>query len=66
MKNSINNSNEQFMIYDSADEERLFIEELLQSLLSRYQIGLDTMKGTNLIFDCVYLLYYKCYKINPN
>ena len=54
------------MIYDSADEERLFIEELLQSLLSRYQIGLDTMKGTNLIFDCVYLLYYKCYKINPN
>ena len=41
--------------------------KLYQSLLCRYQIGLETsMKGTDFIFDCVHLLYYKCHKINPN
>ena len=24
------------------------------------------MKGSNLVFNYVYLLYYKCYKIKPN
>ena len=24
------------------------------------------MKGRDFIFDCVYLLYYKCHKINLN
>ena len=32
-------------------------EELFQSLLSRYQIWLEmSMKGSEIIFDCVYLL----------
>ena len=36
------------------------VEELFQSRLSRYQIGLETsMKGSDFIFDCVHLLYYK-------
>ena len=31
----------------------------------RYQIRLKTsMKGSDFIFDCVHLLYYKCHKIN--
>ena len=35
------------------------IEELSQSLLSRYQIRLETaMGGSDSIFDCVHLLYY--------
>ena len=43
------------------------IEEIFKSLLSRYQIGLEkSMKGSDFIFDCVYLLYYKCHKMNPN
>ena len=43
------------------------IEELFQSLFSRYQIGLETsMRGSNFIFDCVQLLYYKCHKVNSN
>ena len=25
-----------------------------------------SMKGTDFIFDCEHLPYYKCYKINPN
>ena len=52
------------MIYDNTDE---VIEELFESLLSRYQIGLETsMTGSDFIFDCGHLLYYKCHKINPN
>ena len=50
------------MIHDKADE---VIEELFQSLISRYQIGLESsMRGTDLIFDCDHLLHYKCHKIN--
>ena len=44
-----------------------FIEELLQSLLFRYQTGLERlMKGSNFIFDYIHLLYNKCQKINFN
>ena len=41
--------------------------ELYDSLIKKYQIGLEnSMKGSDFIFDCVYLLYYKCHKRNPN
>ena len=54
----------EFLIYDNANE---IIEELFESLLNRYQIGMETsMRGSNFIFDCFYLLYYKCHEINPN
>ena len=50
------------MINDKADE---VTEELSQSLLSSYQIGLETsMRGRDFIFDCVQFLYYKRHKIN--
>ena len=43
--------NIEFMIYDNTDE---VIEDLLESLFNRYQIGLQTsMRGSNFIFDCV-------------
>ena len=52
------------MINDKADQ---VMTRLFQSLPSRCQIGLETsMKGTNLVFECVHLLYGKCHKINPN
>ena len=35
------------------------------SLLSRYQIGLETlMRGNDFIFGSVQFFYYKCHKIN--
>ena len=40
------------------------IEELFQSLLSTCQIGLETVKSNELVFDFVHC--YKCHKINPN
>ena len=54
--------NIEIRINNTADE---IIVELIQSLLSRYQIGLKTlMKRSDFIFDCIYLLYYRCHKIN--
>ena len=52
------------MINDKADE---VIKEFFQSLLSRYQIGLETsVIGSAFVLHCVHLLYYICHKINPN
>ena len=52
------------MIYDKAGE---VFEDLFESSLYRYQIGLETsMKSSDFIFDCVHLFYYKCLKINLN
>ena len=43
------------MLYDNAKE---VVNELFESLLSRYQIGLKTsMRGSDFIFDSVQLLY---------
>ena len=45
--------NMEMMINDKADE---VMQELFQSLLSRYQNGLETsMPGCDFIFDCVHL-----------
>ena len=50
------------MINDKVDE---VLEELFESLLNRYQIGFETsMRGSDLIFDCVHSLYCKCFKLN--
>ena len=58
--------NKKIMINDIAEE---IVEELLQPLVFRYQIELETsMKGIlkEFVFDYVHLLYYKCHKINMN
>ena len=48
-----NSDNTEFMLYDNANE---VVNELFESLLSRYQIGLKTsMKGSDFIFDSVLL-----------
>ena len=55
-------SNIKFMPYDNENE---VVNELFESLLSRYQIGLETpIRVSNFIFDSVQLLHYKCQKIN--
>ena len=52
--------NIEIMIGSETDE---IIEELLKSLLQRYQEGLeDSMKGSEFIFDSVNLLYYHLQK----
>ena len=48
--------------YDDTNE---IIEELFDLLLFRYQIALGTqMRGSDFIFDCIILLYYKYHKTN--
>ena len=54
----------EFMIYDNADE---VIEEHFELLFNRYRIGLETSIGiSDLVLDCVHLLYQKYRKINLN
>ena len=53
----------EIMINDEADE---LIEKPFESLKSRYQNNLESMKGIDFVFDYVLILYYKCHKINPN
>ena len=51
------------MINDGADE---VIKKLFDSLKSRYQNDLESMRSSEFVFDYVQLLYYKCHKINLN
>ena len=54
--------NIEITINEKADE---VIEKLFKVLLNRYRIGLQTLtRGSDFIFDCVWLWYYKCHKIN--
>ena len=47
--------------HDKVDGVR---KELFKSLFSRYQVGLETpKKDSDLIFDCIHLLYSKCHEI---
>ena len=55
--------NIEIMINDKADE---FIKAPFDSLNNRYQHNLKSMKGSELVFHYVRLLYYQCHKINLN
>ena len=55
--------NIEIMINDEADEVKI---KLFNSLKNRYQNNLESMKGSEFVFDYVQLLYYKCHKINPS
>ena len=55
--------NTEIMLNDEADE---VINKLFISLKNGYQNNLESMKGSEFVFDYVYLLYYKCHKINTN
>ena len=51
------------MISDATDE---IIEKLFNSLENRYQNNLQSMRGSEFVFNYIQLLYYKCHKINLN
>ena len=58
----LRSDNIEVMVCNKTDE---VIEEPFESLLSGYQIGLETsMKSSKFIFDSVYSLRYKCHGIN--
>ena len=39
-------------------------KEISKLIFKRYQIGLETLKGSDFIFDCAHLSYYNYHKIN--
>ena len=52
--------NIEIVSHDKADGVR---EELFKLLFSRYQVGMEIpKKGSDLIYDCIHLLYHKCHK----
>ena len=55
--------NIEIMINDETDK---VIKELFDSIKNRYINNLGSMKGSEFVFDYVYLLYSKCHKINSN
>ena len=55
--------NIEIMISDEADE---VIKELFDSLKNRYQNNFESLKGSEFVFNEVYLMYYKCHEMNPN
>ena len=53
--------NIEFISYDNANE---VVNKVFESLLSIYQIDLETsMRGSGFISSSVQLLYHKCHKI---
>ena len=55
-------SNIKFTSYNDVDE---VVDELFDSLRSRYQGNLETSRrGSDFIFDSVQLKYYKCHRVN--
>ena len=56
-------NNIEIIISDEADK---VTKELFDSLKTGYQNVLESIKSSELVFDYVNLIYYKCHKINPN
>ena len=55
-------NNIKFTSHNDANE---VVNELFESLSSRYQRNLETwMQKSDFIFDSVQLMYYKCHKVN--
>ena len=49
------------------EKEDKIIEELFESVCNRSQNNFEKLiKGSEFVFHYVYLLYYKCHKINRN
>ena len=65
---------EEHVMYSKSDNIEIMINdeenkvtELFKLLQKRYQNNLEKLvRGSEFVFDYVYLLYYKCHKINPN
>ena len=54
--------NIKFKFYNDANK---VVDELSESLRSRYQGNLETsMRGSHFVFDSVLLMYYECHNIN--
>ena len=56
-------NNREIMINDEIDE---VLKELFKSFKNRCQNNLESMKGSEFVFDYIHVLYYKCCKINLN
>ena len=56
-------NNIEIMISNEADE---FIKNVVDSLKNRSQSNLQSIKGSEFVFNYIQLLYYKCHRITFN
>ena len=54
-------NNIKFTSYNDTNE---VVNELFESLFSRYQDNLKAFRGSDFVFDSVQVLYYNCHKVN--
>ena len=60
----LKSDNIKIMISDEADE--VIKKTFSFAYQKRYQNNLESMRGSEFVFDYVQLLYYKCHKMNLN
>ena len=61
------NSRSNIIKFGSYNDANEVVDELFESLRSRYQGNLETsINRSDFIFDSVQIMYYKCHKVNFN
>ena len=64
-KESVMHSRNKNIIFMSFNDANEVVNELFDSLCSRYQRNIETsMQGNVFIFDSIQIMYYKCHKLN--
>ena len=48
------------------DTIKIMISDEADGIKNRYQNNIESMRGSDFVFDYVHLMYYKCHKINLN
>ena len=61
----MHSKSEKIEIMSSYEADEVIIK-LFDSLKNRYRNNLESMRGSEFVFDYVQLLYYKCHKTNFN
>ena len=61
----MHSKSEKIEIMSSYEADEVIIK-LFDSLKNRYRNNLESMRGSEFVFDYVQLLYYKCHRINLN
>ena len=64
---SSKDTDKKHVMYSKSDNIEFMIYDNEKTILDLYKIWLETLiKVSDFNFDCVYLLCYKCHKINPH
>ena len=71
---SKDDNDEEQLIYSKQDNKKIVtndraeevITKIFKLLINKYQYNFESVKGSDFVFDYVYLLYYKCHNLDFN